>query len=115
MVPRRQHAPPLRLALLTYWLYWLAVQVAAVLPRTWGLRLACLGGGVAYTVNGGGRAAVRANLQHVLGHPPPERFVRAVFRHGALNYYDLFPLSRLGAAELTALIDVCGWEHLEAA
>jgi len=38
-----------------------------------------------------------------------------VFRHGAQNYYDLFLLPRLGPDRLQALVDVRGWEHLEAA
>jgi lauroyl/myristoyl acyltransferase len=61
------------------------------------------------------RAAVRANLQQVLGRPPPERLVRGVFRHGALSYYDVLRLPRLDAAALRASVDVRGWEHLEAA
>jgi lauroyl/myristoyl acyltransferase len=86
-----------------------------VLPLAWGWRLADLAGLVAYALGGGARAAVRANLAHVLGGPPPESTVRAVFRHAARNYYDLLSLPRLSPAELQALVEVRGWEHLEAA
>jgi KDO2-lipid IV(A) lauroyltransferase len=98
-----------------YWLFWLGVRLAPALPATLGARLASLGGLVGYALGGRARAAVRANLRHVLGHPPPERMVRAVFRHGALNYYDLFRLPRLDDATLRAEVEVRGWEHLAAA
>lgn len=101
--------------MLRYWLFWLGVQLASGLPLAWGERLADLGGLVAYVAGRRARAAVRANLQHVLGHPAPERVVRGVFRHGARNYYDLLALGRFGAADLRARVAVHGWEHLEAA
>ncbi len=80
-----------------------------------GAAAARLGGLGAYAVGRGARAAVRANLRHVLGQPPPERLVRAVFQHGALNYYDILRLPRLDATTLRAVVEVRGWEHLEAA
>jgi lauroyl/myristoyl acyltransferase len=86
-----------------------------VLPPACAERLADLGGLLAYAVGRQARAAVRANLQYVLGHPPPERVVRGVFRHGSRNYYDLLTLPRFGAADLRARVAVYGWEHLEAA
>jgi lauroyl/myristoyl acyltransferase len=101
--------------MLHYWLVWLGVQLAGRLPLAWGERLADLGGLLAYAAGRQARAAVRANLHHVLGHPPPERVVRGVFRHGARNYYDLLTLPRFGAADLRARVAVHGWEHLEAA
>ena len=84
-------------------------------PAAGGITVACVAGEIAYALGRDARAAVRANLQHVLGRPPPQRLVRAVFRHGALNYYDLLRLPRLDAATLRASVDVRGWEHLEAA
>jgi KDO2-lipid IV(A) lauroyltransferase len=66
-------------------------------------------------VGAGARQAVRANLRYVLGRAPPERLVRAVFRHAALNYYDLLRLPHMDAASLRASVAVRGWEHLEAA
>jgi len=98
-----------------YWLFWLGVRLAGVLPPTWGAHLADLAGLLAYALGSQARAAVRANLRHVLGHPPPERVVRAVFRHGARNYYDLLAIPRYDAAAMRALVEVHGWENLEAA
>lgn len=77
--------------------------------------MASLGGLGAYALGQGARAAVRANLGRVLGYSPPERLVRAVFRHGALAYYDVLRLPRLTPAALRAAVEVRGWEHLEAA
>jgi len=96
-------------------LYWLGARLAPRLPEAWGRRLADLSGLVAYRLAGGARVTVRANLTHVLGTPPAEAQVRAVFRHGAQNYYDLFLLPHLSPARLRAIVDVRGWEHLEAA
>jgi lauroyl/myristoyl acyltransferase len=58
---------------------------------------------------------VRANLGRVLGHAPPERLVRAVFRYGALAYYDVLRLPGLSPTALRAAVEVRGWEHLEVA
>jgi KDO2-lipid IV(A) lauroyltransferase len=80
-----------------------------------GSRLAEAGGLLGYALGRAARAAVRANLTHVLGQPPPEPLVRAVFRHAALNYYDLFRLPRLRPTALRARVAMRGWEHLEAA
>ncbi len=51
----------------------------------------------------------------MLGRRPPEQLVRAVFRHGAQNYYDVLRLPHLAPEALQACIEVAGWEHLEAA
>jgi phosphatidylinositol dimannoside acyltransferase len=61
------------------------------------------------------RRAVRANLRHVLGHEPSPRQVLAVFMHGALNYWDTFALPQLRPEQILGLVDVKGWEHLDAA
>jgi len=120
-VPGRQHhttagLPPVPgRALVQYWLFRLGAWLAPLLPVAVGSALAGLGGLGAYAAGRGARQAVRANLAHVLGGPPPERLVRAVFRHGALNYYDVLRLPRLSAAALRAAVDLHGWEHLEAA
>jgi KDO2-lipid IV(A) lauroyltransferase len=101
--------------MIRYWLFWLGVRLACVLPTAWGGRLAELGGLLAYALGSQARVTVRANLCHVLGHPPPERIVRAVFEHGARNYYDLLSIPRYSAADMRALVEVHGWENLEAA
>jgi lauroyl/myristoyl acyltransferase len=104
-----------RWSLLQYVLFWLGVRLAPAVPPAVGRRLADLAGWLGYALGRTPRAAVRANLARVLGHPPPERLVRAVFRHGAHNYYDLLRLPRLAPATLRATVEVRGWENLVAA
>jgi KDO2-lipid IV(A) lauroyltransferase len=59
------------------------------------------------------RAAVRDNLRHVLGREPSRRQVRAVFWHGALNYWDTLVLPRLSDDELLRMVRIRGLEHLD--
>ncbi len=61
------------------------------------------------------RAAVRANLRHVLGRRPTGREVRTVFRFGSLNYWDTFAIPQLTREQVLDLVPVEGWEHVEAA
>jgi phosphatidylinositol dimannoside acyltransferase len=61
------------------------------------------------------RANVRDNLRHVLGHAAQESQVRAVFRHGALNYWDTFAMPHLSRDELRRLVPITGLEHIDAA
>jgi lauroyl/myristoyl acyltransferase len=75
--------------LLQYVLLWLAAQLARSVPFAVGSRLADGAGVLGYVFGRSGRRAVRANLTRVLGRPPSRRMVRAVFQHGAHNYYDL--------------------------
>jgi phosphatidylinositol dimannoside acyltransferase len=108
-------APATRFTLLIHPLFRLGVRVVPYLPPAWGRRFADLGGLVAYAVARRARAAVRANLAHVLGQSAPEPLVRAVFRYGAYDYFDLLRLPGLGPDALRALVEVEGWEHLAAA
>ncbi|HEY3063879.1 MAG TPA: lysophospholipid acyltransferase family protein [Chloroflexota bacterium] len=61
------------------------------------------------------RAAVRANLYHVLGHAPSTSLVHAVFVSGALNYWDVLALRHMSRAQLTRLVSIRGREHIDAA
>ncbi|MBV9581580.1 MAG: lysophospholipid acyltransferase family protein [Chloroflexi bacterium] len=61
------------------------------------------------------RAAVRDNLQHVLGHPPSRALVARVFHHGALNYWDTLALPHFTYAQLLDMVDIHGIEHLDRA
>jgi lauroyl/myristoyl acyltransferase len=93
----------------------LAAALARVLPRSWGQPLGHVAGAVWYFGAGKTREAVYDNLQHALGRPPSARLVRAVFQHGAMNYWDTLVIPRLGRADIDAFVHVDGLEHLEAA
>jgi KDO2-lipid IV(A) lauroyltransferase len=98
-----------------YWLWRASAGLVGWLPPPAGLALADAAGLAAYLVAPRARRHVRANLRHVLGRRPPEALVRAVFQHGARNYYDLLRLPHLAPEALRALVTVDGWEHLHAA
>ena len=100
---------------LGYASFQLASRVAPYLPRPLAYRLADLLGDLFWLQNGRARRAVHQNLTHVFGRPPPSSRVRAVFRHGARNYYDTFIIPTLTAAELLSLVQVQGWDRLDAA
>lgn len=74
-------------------------------------------GDLAWLAARGPRRAVESNLRRVLGSagPPPQRMVRAVFRHGARAYYDTFRIPATPSPELERLVEAEGWEHLDAA
>ena len=98
-----------------YWLFWVGARLAPLLSPQAGGVLADAAGRAAYLGVPRARAHVEANLTHVLGRRPPARLVRAVFQHGARNYYDLLRLPSLSPAALRRLVDIEGWEHLAAA
>jgi lauroyl/myristoyl acyltransferase len=62
---------------------------------------------------------VRDNLRHVLGaymsQTHIDRLTRATFDYVAYNYYDLFRLPTLSAAQVGAMVRIEGWENVEAA
>ncbi len=97
----------------------LVLRIAAVLPRLVSRRRAepvCrLVGDLWYLGAPAARAAVRANLTHVLGRPPSPRRVREVFRQGVLNYWDTLAISDLGPRGIGRLVTVTGTEHLDQA
>jgi phosphatidylinositol dimannoside acyltransferase len=66
-----------------------------------------------YAVAPSARAAVRDNLRHVLGHEPSSRLVRAVFFHGALNYWDLLTIPRFNRQQLLRLCTMRGQENID--
>jgi KDO2-lipid IV(A) lauroyltransferase len=86
-----------------------------VLPRGWGQPLGQIAGTLWYLGASKTREAVHDNLLHVLGRAPSARLVRAVFQHGAMNYWDTLVIPRLSRADIDALVHVDGLEHLEAA
>jgi len=71
-------------------------------------------GGAWFAAAPGARAAVRANLRHVLGHDPSTSLVREVFVHGALNYWDILALRRMSRVQLLRSVSISGRENIDA-
>lgn len=95
--------------------YRLAARVAPLVPRSVAYRLSDRVGDLSWRLNRTARRAVHANLGRVLGRRASSDQVRAVFRHGARNYYDTFLIPTLGRRAILDLVRVAGWEHLDAA
>ena len=94
----------------------LLTTVAAALPPRLGYAVADRVGDLWYLAAPRARAAVAANLRHVLGgQPADQRLVRQVFRHGARNYYDTLRIPALSPETLQAWFRVDGWDHLDRA
>lgn len=104
-------------------LVYLALRVASVLvpllPASIGYRLASVGGELFYFLRPRLRRNVEDNLRRVLRDAADDGQWRAavheVFRTQAKNLYDLFRLPKLQVAALEELVEVQGWEHVEAA
>src|SRR5204862_3304332 len=87
-----------------------------VIPRhTIGEALCRLAGSVWYLSAPAARAAVRANLRHIIGREPHWRQVVTVFQHGAFNYWDTLLTPHLTQAQFRELMVVHGAEHIESA
>lgn len=94
----------------------LVTGLSRVVPSRVAYGLCDLLGGLASVLAVGARRAVQANLRHVLGlSHPPGHLIRQVFQNGARSYYDTFRIPSLRDDELDRLVQVEGWEHLEAA
>jgi KDO2-lipid IV(A) lauroyltransferase len=102
-----------------FYLYRLAGVLVPRIPPTIGYPLFSLFGGLAHRFNGNARANVRDNIRHVLGPDAPQiqvnQLTRATFDYVAYNYYDLFRLPTLSAAQVEAMVRIEGWENVEAA
>jgi len=103
---------------LGYYLYRLAGVLAPRISPALGYRLAERAGDLLYHLSPA-RVHVRDNMRHILGpeaNPAEvECRVRLVFHYMVKNYYDLFRLPTLDAADIFSLVKVEGYEHLEAA
>ena len=111
----RQRTVPLKtriqLALLT-----LASAAVGVTPRrAVGEPLCRFAASLWYLSAPDARAAVRANLRHILGRNASRREVMTVFQHGAFNYWDTLLTPHLTQAQFLQLMIVHGAEHLSAA
>ncbi len=106
--------------LFAYYLYRLLGWLAPLVPPSLGYRLATIGGDVFYYLQKTTRANVYDNVKHILegtrkGLDNIEGVVRGVFRNMAKNYYDLFRAPSVSLAEVIRLVEVRGWDHIEAA
>ncbi len=88
-----------------------------LLPDRLGYWLFTRIGDLIYWLHRRAREAVLDNLRHVLGSTTSEQVLRdaacGVFRNQAKNYFDLFRIPRLTAAQIERLVRIEGWEHLE--
>jgi Kdo2-lipid IVA lauroyltransferase/acyltransferase len=96
----------------------LAAPVLARLPAVLGYRIACWQGDLLFWFQAGRRAEVARNIQLVLGNgvspAAAQRIARDWFRLAACEAVDAKRLRR-GTRPLRRLIEIRGWEHLEAA
>jgi lauroyl/myristoyl acyltransferase len=91
-------------------------RATGVLPRrAVGEPLCTLAGTLWYLGAPAARAAVRDNLQHITGRTPSNRLVRAVFVHGALNYWDTLAITQVSREQLLSIVDMHGREHIDSA
>ena len=106
------------LTLLPYCLYRLGGVVIWRAPPRLGYFLADIGGALIYALTPGVRRRVCDNVTRVLGDKADPRTVRRTARQtlGNLvkNYYDLFRLPHLAPEKSAQLIEVEGWENVEA-
>jgi lauroyl/myristoyl acyltransferase len=105
-------------SLLPYYLYRLGGAVLPRIPPRLGYRLAEMGGALAGALSPGAWQRVCDNVAHVLGAGANRRAVhrtaRQTFGNLLKNYYDLFRLPGLTLQECGQLVEVEGWEHIEA-
>jgi len=106
--------------MLSYYLYRLSGFVLPRIPPGVGYSLATRLGDLLYRVSQGTRANVYDNVAHILEGAPKksddmEGIVRGMFHNMARNYYDLFRVPTLSLAEISRLVEVRGWEHLDTA
>ena len=100
-----------------YWACHVALPLAGVVPPALAYAILDRVGDAVRLLNRPARRAVGANLLRVIGAPDEQwqRAVRGVFRAGARNYYDTLRVPHLTPSEVTAMVPVRGWEHLDAA
>lgn len=104
---------------LTYLLYRLGGILVPKIPPTLGYALCNRLGGVLYQFHKSGRANITLNLRRILGQETApaeiERRARLTFNYLLYNYFDLFRLPALDSQAVACLVEVSGWENVEAA
>lgn len=93
----------------------LAAVVVRVVPRKRAEPVCRLAAYLWYIADPAARRAVQSNLTHVLGRRPSSCRVRAVFKHGVLNYWDTLFLTFTAPEQVLALVRLEGFEHLDQA
>jgi lauroyl/myristoyl acyltransferase len=90
-----------------------------LVPLRLAYALASFAGRAAYHFFPWPRRALCSNLAHVLNSPADSKATKRtavrVFQNDAKNWVDTLRIRRVSDAELTALVDVEGWQHLESA
>ena len=106
------------LSWLPYYLNRLGGAVLPLLPPRLGYGLAEAGGALIYALAPQVRHRVCDNALHVLGPEANRHAVRRTARRMLANllknYYDLFRLPRLTPVKAAQLVEIEGWEHVEA-
>ncbi|MBM3319314.1 MAG: lysophospholipid acyltransferase family protein [Candidatus Eisenbacteria bacterium] len=93
-----------------------AIGAGSILPRSVGARLFEAGGELVHLLERNGRERARRNLALVYGNAAgAERTARRVYRDLGRNAYDLVRLEKLEGADLEALVEPSGMNHLEGA
>jgi lauroyl/myristoyl acyltransferase len=105
--------------LVGYYAFRLAGAVLPHIPERVAYPIATLMGDAYYRLVPGQWAGIAHNISHVLGETPQSpavrRVVRQVCRNLAYNFYDLFRVPHLTKEQIADLVEVQGWEHVEAA
>jgi KDO2-lipid IV(A) lauroyltransferase len=101
-----------------YYLLKYGQYVVRFVPLRVGYAVCWLIGWAVYWGQGRVRRAVLGNLRHVVPHESEAqrgRLGRRIIINQQKNYYDLMRLPHLSAADISAMVDVQGIEHFEAA
>ena len=110
---------PIDQTLLGYYLFRLAGAVLPRVPARVAYPLATLAGDLYYWLLPGRWVGVADNISHVLGKSPRSpavrKVVRQVCRNLAHNFYDMFRVPHHTREKIAELVEVQGWEHVEAA
>ncbi len=111
----QRRTPPLSTRLLLLALN-AASAATATLPRyPVGDRISRAAGTAWFVSAPAARTAVCDNLRHILGRQPSRAEIVRVFQNGALNYWDTLAIPHFSAAEILALVDLRGTEHIDRA
>jgi len=107
------------LALLSYYAYRLFGAVMPRIPPRLGYAFFDWLGKLSYEKGATSRENVHDNLRHVLGPQVDpaciEEIARQIFQNQARNYYDLFRVASLTAAQIKRLVRVHGLEYIDQA
>ncbi|MGC8786133.1 MAG: lysophospholipid acyltransferase family protein [Anaerolineae bacterium] len=105
--------------MLSYYIYRLFGAVMPLVPPRLGYAFFTRLGDLAFAMSKASRENVLDNLRHVLGPEADkthlEQVARQIFRNQAKNYYDLFRVASLSAAQIERLVTIHGLQHIDEA